>query len=57
MEVALLHKEHLGTSWNFWEHLGSSRNIWEGTLEPICWMDGLDIYISLRTVFGEHYDT
>ena len=29
MEVALLHKEHLGTSRNIQEHLGTSGNIWE----------------------------
>ena len=27
MEVALLNKEHLGTSRNIWEHLGTSGNI------------------------------
>ena len=41
MEVALLHKEHLGTSRKIWEHIGTSRN------HPV---SSWTIWVSYRTV-------
>ena len=48
MEVAMLHKEHLGTSRNIWEHLRHSQLLIEHlrSLEPICRID-LYIYITI----------